>query len=231
MDKEFLQSLFDKYSSFNEILLELGYNPKSGGSYRTLHKYIVIFNIDLTRFNEARKLATKQRFAILGKHKTIPLDQLLVKNSSYGSDDLKRRIINAGLIANACVSCANSGYHNGAPLTLQLDHINGDNRDNRIENLRILCPNCHSQTPTYGRRNGMVKPKAFSKINGILRHKAKIDLIKSSDIDFSKYGWTKKASELLGIRVQKVAQWFRRYMPEFYAEKCYKKKYGAGGED
>lgn len=51
---------------------------------------------------------------------------------------------------NVCAECGISGDWNGKPLTLQLDHINGKHSDNRIENLRILCPNCHSQTSTWG---------------------------------------------------------------------------------
>lgn len=52
-----------------------------------------------------------------------------------------------------CACCGNTGEWNGRPLVLQLDHINGDNCDNRLENLRFLCPNCHSQTDTFAGRN------------------------------------------------------------------------------
>jgi len=52
-----------------------------------------------------------------------------------------------------CVECGIGNEYNGKPITLELDHINGDNLDNKLENLRILCPNCHSQTPTYKSKN------------------------------------------------------------------------------
>lgn len=52
-----------------------------------------------------------------------------------------------------CVECGNNGWWNEIKLILQIDHINGDRHDNRIKNLRILCPNCHSQTQTFGNKN------------------------------------------------------------------------------
>ena len=59
-----------------------------------------------------------------------------------------------------CSQCGNSGEHNGLPLSLQLDHINGDSKDNRLRNLRIVCPNCHSQTETYAGKR-LKKPKKY----------------------------------------------------------------------
>lgn len=68
-----------------------------------------------------------------------------------------------------CIECKNTGIYNNKPLTLQLDHINGNPKDCRVENLRWLCPNCHSQTPTYaGSREdglGCKKPSNYKKIH------------------------------------------------------------------
>jgi hypothetical protein len=82
-----------------------------------------------------------------------PLAEILVPDSSYGSSrHLKTRLVEEGLLEPTCEDCGICTW-NDRPLTLQLDHINGDRRDNRLDNLRLLCPNCHSQTPTYCGRN------------------------------------------------------------------------------
>lgn len=75
------------------------------------------------------------------------------------SADLKKKLIEEGYIENVCVECGNEGEWNNKPITLELDHINGDRFDNRLENLRILCPNCHSQTPTFRGRNKILFEK------------------------------------------------------------------------
>lgn len=69
------------------------------------------------------------------------------------NDSIKKTIIRDKLIPYVCEQCGNTGEHLGKPLTLHLDHINGQNKDHRLENLRFLCPNCHSQTHTYCGRN------------------------------------------------------------------------------
>lgn len=82
---------------------------------------------------------------------TIPLEKIMVENSPYTNNRirLKQRIIEAGLLAYECSECGLGPEWNGKTLVLQLDHINGVNNDHRLENLRILCPNCHTQTATY----------------------------------------------------------------------------------
>ena len=69
---------------------------------------------------------------------------------------IKMRLVAAGLLKNACQSCGATDWQ-GKPLKMHLDHISGIRNDHRLENLRMLCPNCHSQTPTYGGRNARLR--------------------------------------------------------------------------
>lgn len=85
---------------------------------------------------------------------TRTLEEILVEDSTYTSRDrLKKRLISEGKLENLCAACGLAPEWNGQPLMLQLDHINGVSNDHRIENLRFLCPNCHTQTDTYCGRN------------------------------------------------------------------------------
>lgn len=83
----------------------------------------------------------------------ISLSEIMIEKSNYtSSKDLKRRLFKAGLKEKRCEHCSNTQWM-GKDVPLQLDHINGIRSDNRIENLRVLCPNCHALTPTWGGRN------------------------------------------------------------------------------
>jgi 5-methylcytosine-specific restriction endonuclease McrA len=80
-------------------------------------------------------------------------NDMFILNSAYNHSTIKRNIIKYNLIPYECSTCKNQGKHNGLDLTLQLDHINGVKVDQRLTNLRFLCPNCHSQTQTYAGGN------------------------------------------------------------------------------
>jgi len=75
------------------------------------------------------------------------------RHPQYPTDKLKKRLVKEGILEYNCSSCGIGDEWNGKPITLQLDHINGVNNDHRLDNLRMLCPNCHSQTDTWCGRN------------------------------------------------------------------------------
>jgi Winged helix-turn-helix DNA-binding len=85
--------------------------------------------------------------------------ELLVAGLRRGRYNLKLRLLKAGLKQNRCEECGIAEWR-GEPLNIALHHVNGDGSDNRLENIRFLCPNCHAQTPNYGGRTGHRRKKA-----------------------------------------------------------------------
>ena len=131
-------------TSVRQILFALGLE-QAGGNYSQIKKYLKEFNVDISHF---KGKSWNKGMKGIGSPR-IPLDQILVKGSDYQSFKLKKRLFSAKLKSPACELC---GWSKAAPdgrIPLELDHINGDRKDNRFENLRVLCPNCHSLQPTH----------------------------------------------------------------------------------
>lgn len=126
------------------VCRELGIKA-AGGNYKTLSNKIKEWEIDITHFT-GKAHNVGENFSPVRKKR--PLGEILVENSTYKSDNLKKRLYNEGLKIKKCEDCGIIEW-NGKDIVFELDHINGDNTDNKLENLRILCPNCHSQTPTF----------------------------------------------------------------------------------
>lgn len=136
-DEQFL-AVVKKSTSMSDICRRLGLRVQ-GSNYKTIRRRMELLKI-CPIWSSARKRQSWE---------PLSLDKILVEDSSYGSSDLRCRLIKKGLLKLGCAVCKNTGEWQGKPLTLQLDHINGNHRDNRLENLRILCPNCHTQTETH----------------------------------------------------------------------------------
>lgn len=103
-------------------------------------------------FNKQTWHAAIQRGLITPRPTRIPLEQLLVAGPRRSRGHLKQRLFDAGIKTRRCESCGLSKW-NGLPIPLALHHVNGERHDNRLENLQILCANCHGQTDTWSGRN------------------------------------------------------------------------------
>lgn len=153
-----LRALIDRSQTMSDVLIELGVAVRTGGNYRTLKSRCERDGISLDGLRARSKAFQRSKLIPL---ESIPLDDVLVNGRTCSTVNLKRRLIEAGLIEERCAICGRGPEWNGRELVLILDHINGDSSDNRMQNLRLLCPNCNSQTPTFSGRN---KPKADRRV-------------------------------------------------------------------
>ena len=129
------------------VMRRLGYDT-SGGMFRYVVAHMRRLELDTSHFlGQAWARGRRRPY-----RPVTPLEELLVKDSTATSGTIRRRLIAAGLKPAHCEECGLAEWR-GARLPLCLDHINGDHIDNRLENLRILCPNCHAITDTWCGRN------------------------------------------------------------------------------
>ena len=148
-DEQFRVALA-KSHSFSEALRALGLRP-AGGNFRTMKFHVARLAIDTSHFSNAAQLR-----GLRARHEANDLSYEEVfceRSRAYGT--VVRKRARSIILPIACALCGNTGEWQGKPLTLQLDHVNGRYDDNRVENLRWLCPNCHSQTATFAGRGSV----------------------------------------------------------------------------
>lgn len=143
-----LENAVKRSKSYRSVIKSLGLIP-AGGNYVQVQTRIRQLNINTSHFTGLLwSKGTKYHNA-----SRADLFSLLVVGSRVQSYKLKLRLYESGLKHPACELCGWAQVSVDGRVPLELDHINGDNTDNRIENLRILCPNCHSLQPTHRGRN------------------------------------------------------------------------------
>jgi len=145
-EKESLQKIVQESKSYSEVARKLNITTNYGNR-QTIKKYIELYKLDVSHFDFG--LSNNQ--IIRKRWKT---QEMLTKNSLYTSTtNLKNRLYKEGLKKRLCELCGQGEYWQGKKMSLILDHINGVNNDNRLENLRIVCPNCNATLDTHCGKN------------------------------------------------------------------------------
>lgn len=136
--------------SWMDVLRSLGL-VAAGGNFKSIQKHVLRLGLSTLHFGRRRRIEA------LGKSvddRRLTDAQIFCKGSHVKSAKVAALVRKSNLLgAYECEICGNTGVHHGSPLVLQLDHRSGVGNDNRPENLRWLCPNCHSQTPTFAGRS------------------------------------------------------------------------------
>lgn len=174
-------------------------------NYKRIRRLIEEWNVDTTHFVDPNILSGK----LSRGRKKYSLEEILIKNSKYTStSSLKKRLLKENLLEYKCYNCGIDKWDN-KPISLHLDHKNGIYNDHRLENLRLLCPNCHSQTETYGTGNNRINNKVrynckkcgtkISKRSTWCRECAKTEIKYSTKIDWPDVDYLKQRSKQIGF--------------------------------
>jgi len=158
--------------SIADVCRKLGLRPV-GGNYGTIHDKIKKYNIDISHF-------TGQGWNVGDNYRPVmpprPMGEILVlSDNPMKSDNLKRRLLTSGIKEAKCELCGRDKWR-GAVIPIELHHINGNRHDNRLENLLILCPNCHAQTNNYrGRKDRGRKDRKKRRVAGNRKENTCVD--------------------------------------------------------
>lgn len=141
-DKDLEAAVKSSYT-WSDVISKLGLSTTSAGNWRLVRKYSDKLGIDYSHFTGRRS----------GKGGNVkrPLSEILQENTEYHSSHLRKRLIDEGYKEAKCENCGLTEWM-GKPIPLELEHVSGNNKDNRIENLEILCLNCHGLTLTWRRK-------------------------------------------------------------------------------
>jgi len=140
-------------NSWAESLRRVGLRD-AGGNFRTIQRHAWAWGISTDHFNPKKALRS-------GANPRRPLEKILVEDSTFKRSHLKRRLFAEGLKERSCEMCGQGEEWNGARMALILDHINGVANDNRLDNLRIVCPNCAATLETHCGRNKPIRAPAL----------------------------------------------------------------------
>jgi hypothetical protein len=168
--KENFEKIVKKSHTITEVICNLGLNP-AGSNFKTIKKYIKKYDIDTTHFKTSELRVTGLKQSCIKRR--IPLDEILICDSTYSRQNLKNRLYKLGLKKPECELCGQGEIWKGKKMSLILDHINGIWNDNRLENLQIVCPNCNATLDTHCGKNLRKKPISQEDIEKKINQKKK----------------------------------------------------------
>lgn len=145
LSREELEQKVKEANSFRDLTLKVGYSSDGGNSYKTVKDRVEKLGIDTSHFYTREGTATKRS-----------PENIFIENSTANQSVLRRWYERGHYTEYRCAICGLPAEWQGKPLVLTLDHINGNHRDDRLENLRWVCPNCDRQLPTYSKGAGRV---------------------------------------------------------------------------
>ena len=148
--EEELRQAAERSLSITDVIRHLGMRP-AGGNHATIRKYLAMWDVSTSHFDpRAANRAALRRFRTAPR----PLAEILVEHSTFHRGHLKKRLYREGLKSPVCELCGQDERWHGRLMSMILDHINGVADDHRLENLRIVCPNCAATLDTHcGRQN------------------------------------------------------------------------------
>lgn len=193
--KENIEELAKQCNSLTELIEKFGIVAR-GRNFDTIKKYIKEYNIDISHFN--KNIKRKGLF----RCKTV--NDYLVLDSNIGSSQLKDKLYKNNLKTRECELCGQNETWNGKTMSLILDHINGNHKDNRLENLRIVCPNCNATLDTHcgKHKKTITKDKLIAKENERLLNNGRT--IKEKQNDLNKRKAERPTKEILITQIKEL---------------------------
>lgn len=204
--KEVLEPIVKKSYCYADLLRNLGVQAQAG-NYTNIKKRIIEYNLDVSHFLSAHKLTTERVKKNKDNFHRKDILEYLTPNSTIHNTNLKKRLYAANLKQPICEMCGQDEMWRGIKISLILDHINGINNDNTLDNLRILCPNCNATLDTHCSKNRKIKTREIPKQRPRKVERPSLELL-TEMVKIYSYN---EIGRRFGVSDNAIRRWFKYY--------------------